>query len=113
MKRFACIAAVVVVVVVGGCGGGGIEGTLAWTSDPVVGAHSLNGSVRNTTSHSVALGPKSMRLLDADGRKVKGRISVGMDPLPAHASTTLRATWKSGKPVRIDYGSGTLALPSG
>jgi hypothetical protein len=54
-----------------------------------------------------------MRLLDADGRKVAGKIEVGKDPLPAHGSTTLRATWKSGKPVRIDYGSGTLALPSG
>jgi hypothetical protein len=110
MKRLSCIAAVVVVV--GGCGNSAIEGTLAWSSDPVVGRHSLNGSIRNTTSHSVALHPKSMRLLDADGRKVKGRISAGTDPVRAHASTTLRATWKSGKPVRIDYGTGALALPS-
>jgi hypothetical protein len=78
-----------------------------------VSAHAVNGSVRNSTGHSVALHPKAMRLLDADGRKVAGKITVGKDPLPAHGSTTLRATWKSGKPVRIDYGSGTLALPSG
>jgi hypothetical protein len=111
MKRFACIAAATTLIA--GCGGGGLEGTLAWTSDPGVSAHAVNGTVRNTTGHSVALHPKSMRLLDADGRKVAGKVVVGKDPLTAHASTTLRATWKSGKPVRIDYGSGVLALPSG
>jgi hypothetical protein len=100
-------------VLVAGCGNSGIEGSLEWKSAPAVTAHSANGSLRNTTSHSVALAPKSMRLLDADGRKVAGKISAGADPLPANGSTTLRATWKSGKPVRIDYGSGTLALPSG
>jgi hypothetical protein len=73
----------------------------------------MKGSVRNTTSHSVSLDPKSMRLLDADGRKVAGRIRTGATRLAAHASTTLRGTWRSGKPVRIDYGTGTLALPSG
>jgi hypothetical protein len=112
MRRFIPIAGLVALVLAG-CGGGStIQGTLAWSSDPVVRPFSVNGSVRNTTSHSVALNPKSMRLLDADGRKVKGRISAGSDPLPAHASTTLRAGWKSGKPVRIDYGTGALALPS-
>jgi hypothetical protein len=112
MRRFLPTAGLVALVLAGCGSGGAIEGTLAWKSGPVVGSHSVNGSVRNTTSHSVALNPKSMRLLDAGGRKVKGRISAGSDPLPAHASTILRATWKSGKPVRIDYGSGALALPS-
>jgi hypothetical protein len=106
-------AALMAVLVLSGCGSGGLEGTLAWTSDPAIGSHSANGSIRNSTSHAVALDPKSMRLLDSDGRKVKGRIVVGDDPLAAHASTTLRATWKSGKPVRIDYGSGALPLTSG
>jgi hypothetical protein len=112
MRRFIPCAGLVAVALAGCGGGGAIEGTLAWKSDPVVGTHSANGSVRNTTSHAVALNPKSMRLLDADGRKVNGRISAGSDPLPAHESTTLRATWKSGEPVRIDYGTGALALPS-
>jgi hypothetical protein len=112
MRRFIPCAGLVAVVLAGCGGGSAIEGTLAWNSDPVAGQGSVNGSVRNTTSHPVALTPKSMRLLDADGRKVKGRIFAGSDPLPAHASTTLRATWKSGKPVRIDYGTGALALPS-
>src|SRR4051794_38886868 len=109
MKRLACICAAAVVAA--GCGSG-LEGTLAWTSDPVVAAHSVNGSVKNTTSHSVAVGAKTMRLLDADGRKVSARIRIGSSRIPAHGTTTLRATWKSGKPVRIDYGTGTLALPS-
>ena len=112
MRRIVPVAGLVALALAGCGGGSAIEGTLAWSGDPVVGAHSANGSVRNTTSHSVALDPKSMRLLDADGRKVKGRVSAGSDPLPAHESTTLRATWKSGKPVRIDYGTGALALPS-
>jgi hypothetical protein len=112
MRRFIPIAGLVALVLAACGGGSAIQGTLAWNSDPVVGPHSLNGSVRNTTSHSVALKPKAMRLLDADGRKVKGRISAGSDPLPPHASTTLHATWRSGKPVRIDYGTGALPLPS-
>jgi hypothetical protein len=106
--------ALVALALAAGCGSGSaIEGTLAWTSAPAVGAHAMNGSVRNTTSHSVTLDAKSMRLLDSDGRKVAGRIRTGAARLAAHASTTLRGTWKSGKPVRIDYGTGTLALPSG
>ncbi|MFL5840426.1 MAG: hypothetical protein ACJ77Z_08240 [Thermoleophilaceae bacterium] len=109
MKRLACIAAAAFAV--GGCGSG-LEGTLAWKSDPVAGAHAVSGSVRNTTSHPVSLDPKAMRFLDSDGRKVAGRIRTGTARLAAHASTTLRGTWKSGKPVRIDYGTGTLALPS-
>jgi hypothetical protein len=70
------------------------------------------GRIHNTTSHSVSLPPKSMRLLDDRGRKVAGRIRVGRSELAAGGSTGLRATWKAGKPVRIDYGAGTLALPS-
>jgi hypothetical protein len=59
-----------IVVFAVGCGSSGIEQTLVWDADPGSGAHSVNGSVRNTSSHSLALSPKSMRLLDADGRKV-------------------------------------------
>jgi hypothetical protein len=103
----------VALALVAGCGSGSaIEGTLGWTSAPAVGAHAVNGTVQNTTSHSVTLDPKAMRFLDADGRKVAGRVRAGSTRLAAHASTTLRGTWKTGKPVRIDYGTGTLALPS-
>ena len=106
------VSAALVVLAVGGCGSSGIEGTLRWGSPPSVVRHSAQGVVKNTTSHAQTLSPKSMRLLDDRGRRVAGRISVGASPLAAHASTTLRVTWKSGKPVRIDYGAGTLALPS-
>jgi hypothetical protein len=105
-------AGIVLLVALAGCGGGGIEGTLDWAKPPSVSRNSLTGSVRNKTSHSVSLEPKSMRLLDADGRKVDGRIRVAGEELAAGASTSLTATWKSGNPVRIDYGAGTLALPS-
>jgi hypothetical protein len=106
-------ASLVALVALAGCGNSGIEGTLNWAQDPSVSAHALDGRVRNTTSHSVTLDAKSMRLLDDRGRKLPGRINAGTTQLKAHASTHLGATWKSGKPVRIDYGSGTLALPSG
>jgi hypothetical protein len=105
-------AGIVLLVALAGCGGSGIEGTLQWEQPPSVAAGALNGSVRNTTSHSVSLDPKAMRLLDDRGKKVTGRIRVELAELASGASTTLRATWKSGKPVRIDYGAGTLALPS-
>lgn len=100
-------------VALAGCGSTGIQGTLDWRATPQVSGQSLHGVVQNTTSHSVALDPKSMRLLDDRGRKVAARIQVGSRSVPAHGSAPLSATWKSGKPVRIDYGSGTLALPSG
>jgi hypothetical protein len=110
MRRSIPFVALAVVV---GCGSGSaIEGTLGWTSAPAVGMHAVNGTVRNTTSHAVTLDAKAMRFLDGDGRKVAGRIRTGTPRLAAHASTTLSGTWKSGKPVRIDYGTGTLALPS-
>jgi hypothetical protein len=100
------------------CGSSAIQGTLAWREDPMLsvnradGSRTASGFVRNTTSHSVTLDAKSMRLLDADGRKVRGRVRVGAASVAPHATARLRATWKSGKPVRIDYGTGTLALPS-
>ena len=98
---------------VAGCGSGGLEGSLAWQSGPATRAHSAGGVVRNTTGHSVDLDPHSMRLLDADGRKVAGHFGLGATHLPAHSTTTLSVTWKSGKPVRIDYGSGALRLTTG
>jgi len=109
MRRVILIVLVCALV---GCGGGGLEGVLAWDDDPVVTDGSVSGRVRNTTSHSVDLNPKTMRLLDDRGRKVPGRIRVGDEVLAVHASTALRATWKSGKPVRIDYGAGALPLTS-
>jgi hypothetical protein len=105
-------AGIVLLAVLAGCGSSGIEGTLQWEQPPAVSGRSLNGTVRNTTSHSVSLDSKSMRLLDDRGRKVGARIRVGVAKLASGASTGVRATWKSGKPVRIDYGAGTLALPS-
>ena len=99
-------------LLVAGCGGGGLRQTLEWKSGPDLTAHAASGVVENTTGHDVDLDPKAMRLLDADGRKVPGRFQVGESTLAAHASTPLRATWKSGKPVRIDYGTGALPLPS-
>ena len=110
-------AAIVAGVVLTGCGSTGFEGTLEWAQPPSVSAHSLHGRIRNTTSHSVTIDPKTTRLLDDHGRKVPGRVEVGgaastSTTLPAKGSGGLTATWKSGKPVRIDYGAGTLALPS-
>jgi hypothetical protein len=103
---------IVLLVVLAGCGSGGIEGTLQWAQPPAVSGRSLNGSIQNTTSHSVDVDAKAMRLLDDRGKKVPGRIRVSAGKLAAGASTSLTATWKSGDPVRIDYGAGTLALPS-
>jgi hypothetical protein len=111
-------AGIVALAALAGCGSGGIEGTLQWQGNPVV--HSSGGSagataagtIRNTTSHSVTLAARQMRLLDDRGTKVAGRVRVGSSELAAGASTRLVARWKSGKPVRIDYGAGTLALPS-
>jgi hypothetical protein len=104
---------IVVLLVLAGCGNSGIEGTLAWRQDPTGGAGGVSGQVQNTTSNTQALNPKSMRLLDDHGRRIAGRIRVGTRSLGPHASTALTARWKTGKPVRIDYGAGTLALPSG
>jgi|SRR3954452_9432892 hypothetical protein len=103
---------IVLLVALAGCGSSGIEGTLSWKQAPSVVGRSVNGSIQNTTSHSVTVVPKSMRLLDDRGRKVAARIRVGRSELGSGEATRLRATWKSGKPVRIDYGAGTLALPS-
>ena len=103
---------VLLVVGLAGCGGGGLSGTLAWEQPPVVSAHGLNGSIKNTTSHSLTLSAQSMRLLDDRGRKVAARIRLGRSALASGEATSLRASWKSGKPVRIDYGAGTLALRS-
>src|SRR4051812_44617996 len=105
-------AGIVLIVALAGCGGSGIEGTLQWAQPPSGSGRSVSGTVENTTSHSVSLNPKTMRLLDDNGKKVTARIRVGQSKLGAGASTSLRATWRSGNPVRIDYGSGTLALPS-
>jgi hypothetical protein len=103
---------IVLVVALAGCGGSGLEGTLQWAQPPSVSGRSVSGTVENTTSHSVSLNPKSMRLLDDGGEEVDARIRVGRSELASGDSTSMRAVWKSGNPVRIDYGSGTLALPS-
>lgn len=105
-------AGILLLVVLPGCGGSGLEGTLSWERPPAVSSGGLNGSIENTTSHSVSLDAKSMRLLDDRGRKVAARIRVGQAKLASGEATSVRATWKSGKPVRIDYGAGTLALRS-
>ena len=102
----------VLLVALSGCGGSGIEGTLEWDKPPALSAHSLTGSIQNTTSHSLSLDPKRMRLLDERGRKMAARIRIGRGEIASGNTTSLRATWTSGKPVRIDYGAGTLALPS-
>jgi hypothetical protein len=101
-----------------GCGGGSaLKGSLEWRKPPAAfndpgGGKTVAGFVRNTTGHSVDLDVRQMRLLDAEGRKVRGRIQVKRARLAPHEATPLVATWKSGKPVRIDYGTGALALPS-
>ena len=109
MRR--CIP-IVIALGLAGCGGSGLEGTLGWAQPPSVSAHAANGSIQNKTSHSVTVDPRSMRLLDDRGRKVAGKIRVASGKLASGASTSLTATWKSGDPVRIDYGAGTLPLPS-
>jgi hypothetical protein len=110
MRRSISIA---IAVLLAGCGGGSaIEGTLAWAGDPVVGAHRLSGVVRNTTSHPVTLDARVMRLLDASGRKLGGRFSVERRQVEGGRSVRVVAVWRSGKPVRIDYGTGALPLPS-
>jgi hypothetical protein len=105
-------ALIVSVVALVGCGGSGLQGTLRWEQPPTVSSHGVIGKVQNATSHSVMLDPRRMRLLDNRGRKVTGRIRVGRRELASGDATSLRAAWKSGNPVRIDYGAGTLALPS-
>lgn len=108
---------VLALLVGAGCGGSGIEGTLEWQGTPRVSSGELHGTARNTTSHSVTLDSKAWRLLDERGRKVVARIRVGgaagSTSLDAGASARIDASWKSGKPVRLDYGAGALALPSG
>jgi hypothetical protein len=103
---------IVLLVVLAGCGSSGIEGTLGWQGSPTIAAHRAGGVIENKTSHAVSVKPRSMRLLDARGKKVAARIRVDRSELQKGGSTRLEATWKSGVPVRIDYGSGTLALPS-
>jgi hypothetical protein len=112
MYAFMRRASIVFLAALAGCGGGGLEGTLRWEQPPVVSAHALNGSIQNTTSHSVSLSAKSMRLLDDHGRRVPARIRVDRQQLASGESTAVRATWKAGRPVRIDYGAGALALRS-
>lgn len=109
MRRAAVTAALVLLA---GCGSTELQGVLTWKGEPTVRSGSASGQVENTTSHSVDLNTKAMRLLDDHGRKVAGRFTVGTGVLRAHSTTSLGASWKSGKPVRIDYGAGTLALPS-
>jgi hypothetical protein len=98
---------------VGGCGAGGLRGSLEWQGAPTLGARSASGVVRNTTGHAVDIDAHALRLLDDQGRKVDGRFSVATPHLAAHATTRLEARWHAGKPVRIDYGAGTLRLTSG
>jgi hypothetical protein len=106
------IVIAVVGLAVAGCGSGGLRGSLEWSQGPSVSGHSASGVVRNTTGHTVELDPHALRLLDDEGRKVKGRFSVGKTSVPSHGTTRLEARWRSGQPVRIDYGSGALAIPS-
>jgi hypothetical protein len=109
MRRALLLTALIVVA---GCGGSGLEGVLQWEGDPNVAARALNGTIRNTTDHAVDLDAGAMRLLDADGRKIKARFRLDREEVPRGGQTRVRVTWKAGKPVRIDYGAGTLALPS-
>jgi hypothetical protein len=106
-----------------GCGGGSaLKGTLEWQGAPeryfdhTRASNGVMGTLRNTTSHDVALDPKAMRLLDADGKKVRAKILLGRSgktSLKAGGAAQLAATWQSGDPVRLDYGGGTLQLPPG
>jgi hypothetical protein len=107
------IGIVVLAAAVAGCGSGGLRGSLEWQAGPRLGPHSATGVVRNTTGHTFDLDPHAMRLLDDDGRKVDGHFSITQPQLAAHAATRLEVSWRTGKPVRIDYGAGTLRLTSG
>jgi hypothetical protein len=102
-----------------GCGGNSaIKQSLAWRkppsefTSPGSKKHAVAGIVKNTTSHTVDLDVRNMRLLDDEGRKVEGRIQIRVARLKPGGVTPLVVTWKTGKPVRIDYGAGTLALTS-
>ena len=103
---------IVLVALVAGCGNSGLEGVLQWDGNPRVAARALSGAIQNTTDHSLDLDAGTMRLLDASGRKIKARFRLDREHLPRGQEAQLHATWNSGKPVRIDYGAGTLALPS-
>src|SRR4051794_10097585 len=111
MRRVRRLFLIGLVVALAGCGSSGLEGVLQWDGNPRVGARALSGTIQNTTSHSVDLDAGSMRLLDASGRKIKAHFRLSREQIPRDSEAQLRATWKSGKPVRIDYGSGALALP--
>jgi hypothetical protein len=100
-------------VALAGCGSGGLRGSLAWSGSPSLRAHSASGIVRNVSGHTVDLDPHALRLLDADGRKVAGTFSVARAHISRHETTRLTVHWRTGKPVRIDYGAGTLRLTSG
>lgn len=102
----------VLVVLLAACGNSSIEQTLEWKGSPKVDVRSASGVIRNTTSHAVDLRAKSMRLLDGDGKKVSGRFRVERQHVGGGGTSRLVVTWRSGDPVRIDYGAGTLPLGS-
>jgi hypothetical protein len=107
--------AIALTVALAACGSG-LEGTLAWKGDPLRSSNAVRGTVVNTTSNTMELDPAAMRLLDGDGRKVRARIRVGAGgkvSLPAGETTGVSATWRNGDPTRLDYGAGTLQLPTG
>jgi hypothetical protein len=98
---------------IAGCGGSGLKGTLAWDGTPDRTANALRGTIVNTTSNTVTVDPKTMRLLDDDGRKVAARIRLAKTKVPPGGTTAVTATWRKGDPTRLDYGAGTLQLPGG
>lgn len=108
------LAAILTLLALAGCGNSGIQGVLEWAAPPRVSERTLSGTLRNTTSHAEPLSAGEIRLLDEHGRRVRARIHVSTTSLSAHATAVIRATWRSGSPVRIDYGAGTLPLrPAG
>jgi hypothetical protein len=103
-------------LVLAGCGGGsGLAGSLEWEGTPKLSGHTVSGTVRNTTSNTQKLDPRSFRFLTPDGRSLDAKRVHMADPTLSPGQTTrVSASWTATmEPSRLDYGAGALRLPFG
>jgi hypothetical protein len=146
------IALAACALALGACGQGdeGGGGGLAWKGEPRILPHPtlrqdriLTGTVRNDSLRRVTVDAAALRLLDGDGRRVRGsaiflqgfghqlypptreparvpeseRVRTGQKVRLAPDDTApLTLSWRVGRggrrPVRVDYGSGSLPIPA-